>query len=203
MTRTGKRTVQFDGRPIWAEVSLGALTHNLRAIRSHVNPRRARGPRRKVLAVIKSNAYGHGIVPVARALSRARADWFGVTCSAEGAELRESGIREPVLILTGFWAGEEQRILEHNLTPAVMRPEQLRVAGAGRRALAQGAPQTGRFSPENRLGHEPPGHFALGNSGVRARAGRLPASAACRHVHAHCFVGSVHHRADGRAGKNI
>jgi alanine racemase len=99
----------------------------LRAIRRHVNPAGARGAKRKILAVIKSNAYGHGIVPVARALSTARADWFGVTCSAEGAELRESGIREPVLILTGFWAGEEQRILEHNLTPAVMRPEQLRL----------------------------------------------------------------------------
>jgi alanine racemase len=121
------RTVKFDGRPIWAEVSLGALTHNLRAIRSHVNPAGTRGPRRKILAVIKSNAYGHGIVPVARALSRVHADWFGVTCSAEGLELRESGIREPVLILTGFWAGEEQRIVEHNLTPAVMRPEQLRL----------------------------------------------------------------------------
>src|ERR1700686_379802 len=121
------RTVKFDGRPVWAEVSLGALTGNLRAIRSHVNPVGMRGTRRKILAVIKSNAYGHGIVPVARALSRARADWFGVTCSTEGAELRESGIREPVLILTGFWAGEEQRILEHNLTPAVMRPEQLKL----------------------------------------------------------------------------
>ncbi|HVA93446.1 MAG TPA: alanine racemase [Candidatus Dormibacteraeota bacterium] len=124
------RTVKFEGRPIWAEVSLGSLTHNLRAIRRHVNPaggRGARRPRRKILAVIKSNAYGHGIVPVAQALSRARADWFGVTCSAEGAELRESGIREPVLILTGFWAGEEQRILENHLTPAIMRPEQLRL----------------------------------------------------------------------------
>jgi alanine racemase len=124
------RTVKFDGRPIWAEVSLGALTHNLRAIRDHVNPTGpagTRAPRRKVLAVIKSNAYGHGIVPVARALSRVRADWFGVTCSAEGAELRESGIREPVLILTGFWAGEEKRILENHLTPAIMNADQLRL----------------------------------------------------------------------------
>ena len=124
--------VKFDGRPIWAEVSLGALTHNLRAIRQHVNPARpagapagARAPRRKILAIIKSNAYGHGIVPVARALSKARADWFGVTCSAEGAELRESGIREPVLILTGFWAGEEKRILDNHLTPAIMSADQL------------------------------------------------------------------------------
>src|SRR3984893_13893425 len=121
------KTVKFDGRPVWAEVSLSALTHNFRAIRSHVNPAGKRAPRRKILAVIKSNAYGHGIVPVARALSRARADWFGVTCSTEGAELPAVGIQEPVLILTGFWAGEEQRILEHNLTPAIMRPEQLKL----------------------------------------------------------------------------
>ena len=121
------RHVKFDGRPIWAEVSLGALTHNLRAIRNHINPAGTRGPRRKILAVIKSNAYGHGIVPVARALSKARADWFGVTCSAEGAELRESGIREPVLILTGFWAGEEKRILDNHLTPAIMSADQLRL----------------------------------------------------------------------------
>jgi alanine racemase len=121
------RTVKFNGRPIWAEVSLGALTHNLRGIRRHINPAGTRGPRRKILAVIKSNAYGHGIVPVAKALSRARADWFGVTCSAEGAELRESGIREPVLILTGFWAGEEKLIIEHHLTPAIMGLEQLKL----------------------------------------------------------------------------
>jgi alanine racemase len=121
------RTVKFDGRPIWAEVSLGALTHNLRAIRAHVNPAGQRGPRRKILAVIKSNAYGHGIVPVARALSKVRADWFGVTCSAEGAELRDSGIREPILILTGFWAGEEKRILDNHLTPAIMGSDQLRL----------------------------------------------------------------------------
>jgi alanine racemase len=121
------RTVKFDGRPIWAEVSLGALIQNFRAIRRHVNPQGPRAAHRKVLAVIKSNAYGHGIVPVARALSKARADWFGVTCSAEGAELRESGIREPILILTGFWEGEEKRILENRLTPAITRPEQLRL----------------------------------------------------------------------------
>ena len=135
------RAVKFEGRPIWAEVSLGALTHNFRAIRGHVNPAGARGLRRKVLAVIKSNAYGHGLVSVGRALSRARADWFGVTCSAEGAELRESGIKEPILILTGFWAGEERQLLEHRLTPALTRIEQLRLlerAAAGSKRARRG-----------------------------------------------------------------
>jgi alanine racemase len=154
------RTVKFDGRPIWAEVSLGALTHNLRAIRQHVNPAGTRGPRRKILAVIKSNAYGHGIVPVARALSKVRADWFGVTCSAEGAELRESGIREPVLILTGFWAGEEKRILDNHLTPAVMNVEHLRLLEKA--AAGQAKPRKRPFdfhlkidSGMNRLGIPP------------------------------------------------
>jgi alanine racemase len=142
------RTVKFDGRPIWAEVSLGALTHNLRAIREHVNPAPSEGApadkrsqRRKILAVIKSNAYGHGIVPVARALSKVHADWFGVTCSAEGAELRDAGIREPILILTGFWAGEEKRILDNQLTPVIMSADQLKLlekAAAQHRKLRKG-----------------------------------------------------------------
>jgi alanine racemase len=154
------RTVKFDGRPIWAEVSLGALTDNFRAIRRHVNPAGSKGTKRKVLAVIKSNAYGHGIVPVARALSKVHADWFGVTCSAEGAELRESGIREPILILTGFWAGEEKRILENRLTPAITRPEQLRLLDRAAGRLTKKARKPVGFhlkidSGMNRLGIMP------------------------------------------------
>jgi alanine racemase len=121
--------VQFEGRPVWAEVRLGALLHNLRSIRRRLasgskqgNSRRARP---KILAVVKANAYGHGAVPVARALERGGADWFGVTCSAEGIDLREGGVRKPILLLTGFWEGEENRILKHRLTPAVTRCEQL------------------------------------------------------------------------------
>ena len=132
-----QRGLKFEGRPIWAEIRLRALTHNARAIRKHVNPPGTPSrARRKVLAVVKANAYGHGAVPVARALSRAGADWFGVTCSAEGVELREGGIREPILLLTGFWPGEEKRLLEHRLTPTVTQCEQLRLL---ERAAAQGA----------------------------------------------------------------
>jgi alanine racemase len=121
--------VQFEGRPLWAEVRLSALTHNLRSIKRHLasQTRRAGSGTKqpKILAVVKANAYGHGAVPVARALGRAGADWFGVTCSAEGIELREGGIRKPILLLTGFWQGEEKRIIKHRLTPAVTRCEQL------------------------------------------------------------------------------
>ncbi|MGB6429856.1 MAG: alanine racemase [Candidatus Acidiferrales bacterium] len=130
--------IHFDGRPIWAEVSLGALAHNLRAIRRYVNapgapPANAGGKSakkrsapRKVLAVVKGDAYGHGAAPVARALERAGADWFGVTSAAEGAELRAARVRAPILVMTGFWTGEEKTLLEHKLTPAVTGLETLR-----------------------------------------------------------------------------
>src|SRR5713101_3335296 len=126
MTRTQKVEVKLNGRPVWAEVRLSALEHNLRAIQRHVNPPGQRGRRRRVLAVVKANAYGHGAVPVAKALARAGADWFGVTCTAEGAELREGGIRQPILLLTGFWPGEERHLLEYGLTPVITRCDQLR-----------------------------------------------------------------------------
>jgi len=123
-----QRGLQFEGRPIWAEIRLGALARNLRAIQKRVNPPGTpHAARRKILAVVKANAYGHGAVPVARALARAGTDWFGVTCSAEGMELRRGGIRDRILLLTGFWPGEEKHLIQHRLTPAVTRCEQLRM----------------------------------------------------------------------------
>ncbi len=111
--------IQFDGRPVWAEIWLAALAHNLRLIRRSI------GRKRKILAIVKANAYGLGAVPVSKALSRMGADAFGVTCSQEGLELREAGIREPIVLLTGFWPGEEQHILQYKLTPTIARLDQL------------------------------------------------------------------------------
>jgi alanine racemase len=113
------KTIQFAGRPVWAEISLQAILHNLRVIRKQV------GAQRKILAVVKSNAYGLGAVPVAKALQKAGTEWFGVTCANEGVELREAGIRKRILILTGFWPGEEKRLIQNNLTPTVTRVDDL------------------------------------------------------------------------------
>jgi alanine racemase len=109
------KTIHFEGRPVWAEISLKAILNNLAAIRKHV------GRERKVLAVVKSNAYGLGAVPIAKALQKAGTEWFGVTCANEGIELRDAGIRRRILLLTGFWPGEEQRLFKNNLTPTVVR----------------------------------------------------------------------------------
>jgi alanine racemase len=113
-------------RPVWAEVSLPALVHNLEAIRRYVNPagQKRKAPR-KILSIVKGNAYGHGGPPVAKALEKAGSDWFGVTCTDEGIALRKAGVRKPVLILTSFVHGEESRLIEHGLTAVIHRCEQL------------------------------------------------------------------------------
>ncbi|HET7105818.1 MAG TPA: alanine racemase [Candidatus Acidoferrum sp.] len=117
---------EFIGRPVWAEVSLSALTGNYRAIRDYVNPpEEKRKTPRKVLCIVKGNAYGHGGAPVAKALERAGADWFGVASAGEGIEIRKAGVRAPILVLGGFWPGEEKNLLQHDLTPAIHRCEQL------------------------------------------------------------------------------
>jgi alanine racemase len=114
------KAIHLKGRPVWAEISLRAILHNLKVIRTHI------GRERKILAVVKSNAYGLGAVPLAKALQKASTEWFGVTCSNEGVELRDAGIRKPILVLTGFWPGEEKRLLENDLTPTVNRVSDLR-----------------------------------------------------------------------------
>jgi len=113
-------------RPIWAEVSLSALAENFQAIRRFVNPAsEKRKEPRKILSIVKGNGYGHGGPQVARALERAGSDWFGVTCTDEGIAVRQAGVKKPILILTGFVAGEEARLIEHNLTAVIHRCEQL------------------------------------------------------------------------------
>jgi alanine racemase len=113
-------------RPVWAEVSLGALAHNFEAIRKYVNPpaEKSKTPR-KILSIVKGNGYGHGGPQVAKELEKAGSDWFGVTCTDEGIAVREAGVRKPILVLTGFVPGEEGRLLKYDLTPAIHRCDQL------------------------------------------------------------------------------
>lgn len=144
------KAVHSNGRPVWAEISLKAILHNLRVIRQHV------GGKRMILAVVKSNAYGLGAVPVSKALQRAGTEWFGVTCANEGIELREAGIRKRILVLTGFWPGEEKRLLENHLTPTVTRVDDLRVLERAAKSV-RGKSRRARFHLKintgmNRLG---------------------------------------------------
>ncbi|HEY4817060.1 MAG TPA: alanine racemase [Candidatus Acidoferrum sp.] len=139
MAARQKNQVKIEGRPVWAEVSASALTHNLRAIRDFVNPRdEKRKTPRKVLSIVKGNGYGHGGPQVANILEKAGSDWFGVTCTNEGIDVRKAGVRKPILVLTSFWPGEEASLLKHDLTAVVHRCEQL---DALNRAAAKRAPR--------------------------------------------------------------
>ncbi len=107
------------GRPTWAEIDLDALAHNFRVIRNHV------GGGVKILAAVKANAYGHGAQECARRLEREGADWFGVALPEEGIELREAGVKAPILCLGGFWPGQQGLCLQESLTPVIYRTDML------------------------------------------------------------------------------
>lgn len=105
-------------RPTWAEISLSALCQNYLTLKKHLTPGT------QLMAVVKANAYGHGAVDCARSLSAAGVDWFGVALIEEGIELREAGIAQPVFCLGGFWRGQAENVIEHNLTTAIYRIDQ-------------------------------------------------------------------------------
>lgn len=111
-------TSRIETRPNWAEVSLSALRHNFQVLQNHV------GQGVTICAVVKCNAYGHGVEECAPALQQAGARWFGVTSTDEGIVLRESGITARILVMCGLYSGEEEEALRHSLTPAVFRLEQ-------------------------------------------------------------------------------
>jgi alanine racemase len=117
-------------RPTWAEVSLTALRQNFRTVQKHV------GANVTVCAVVKADAYGHGAVECSRALEDEGARWLGVTSLDEAIPLREAGVQANILLMTGFWRGEEKEIVRLQLTPTVW--EQWQIASLDAAAVALG-----------------------------------------------------------------
>ncbi len=100
------------GRPVWADIDLDALAHNIRELK-----RRAGSA--QLMAVVKANAYGHGAIAVARAALAAGADRLGVICLDEGEELRRACITAPILIMGFTPVSQAERAVELSLTPTV------------------------------------------------------------------------------------
>jgi alanine racemase len=96
-------------RPTHLEVDLGTLAHNYAIIAAHVTPAR-------VMPILKANAYGHGLVAVAKKLERAGAPCFGVAYLEEGLRLRHEGVGTPVLVMGGIVGSQIPRFIEHDLT---------------------------------------------------------------------------------------
>ena len=106
-------------RPTWAEVSLSALRQNYRTVADYV------GAGVTVCAVVKADAYGHGAIECALALEQEGATWLGVTSLDEAIPLREEGVGTRILLMTGFWRGEEEEIVRLRLTPTVWEVGQI------------------------------------------------------------------------------
>lgn len=116
MATTAEVLSRVATRPTWAEVSLGTLRQNFRTVARHV------GAGVTVCAVVKADAYGHGAVECSRALQAEGAKWLGVTSLDEAIPLRQEGIETRILLMTGFWRGEEGEIIRLRLTPTVWEP---------------------------------------------------------------------------------
>ena len=103
----------------YAKLKLDAVQHNLTVVHRHA-------PNAKIMAVIKANAYGHGMLRVAKKLGAA--DGFAVARVDEGVKLRKAGISQPVAVLEGFSCADELDALMHyGLDVLVHAPEQLRI----------------------------------------------------------------------------
>lgn len=124
-------------RPTRAEVNLAALRHNLRVVARHAKS--AGGAR--VWPVLKADGYGHGAPAVARTLERAGAEGFCVALLEEAVELRDAGIRAPILVMGGFCPdsrGAYEEMAARDVIPVVYDPSQ--VEGLARAARALGRP---------------------------------------------------------------
>ena len=108
-------------RPIQARIDLSALQNNLRVVR-----RTASG---RIMAVIKANAYGHGLLRAAAAL--AEAEGFAMLDVRDAVALREAGFRQTLLLLEGFFRADELPLLaEYELASVIHSPQQLAMLDA-------------------------------------------------------------------------
>lgn len=104
-------------RPTWAEINLSNLTYNLNQIKKKLSPKT------KIMPTIKADAYGHGLIPIAKRLVSDGVDFFGVASIDEGIKLRKAGIRFPILILGLILKKDIVPIFKYGLTTTVCDEE--------------------------------------------------------------------------------
>lgn len=106
-------------RDAWAQVNLNAVEYNLRLIKSWLNPKT------KLMTVVKSDAYGHGASGLSQVLAESGADYFGVASVDEGCQLRQTGIKKPILILSPCPGWALKTAIENNLELTITSALQL------------------------------------------------------------------------------
>jgi alanine racemase len=119
-SQINRPTIATNGvvRPTLVEVDLGRLAENFKAIRTKVAPA-------KVMPILKANAYGHGLVEMAKWMESLRADMLGVAVLEEGILLREQGVRMPIMVLGGILGNQVPYFIEYDLTITASSIEKL------------------------------------------------------------------------------
>ncbi|MCX7034895.1 MAG: alanine racemase [Arenimonas sp.] len=118
-------------RPTRVRVDLDALSHNLRALRAHAGV--------PVMAVVKANAYGHGLVPVALHLQAQGVEHLGVAFLEEGVALRRAGVRVPILVMGGIFGPQAAQLIAEDLEITVSSLDKLRQVEAAAESLGRKA----------------------------------------------------------------
>ena len=108
------------GRPTRCFIDHAALRWNLSHIKKTI------GRNVNILSMVKADAYGHGAVPVAQTLAAAGSYAFGVATVTEGIELRQAGVKQPILVLAGAYVEQLDQFLKYNLTPVLHELETLK-----------------------------------------------------------------------------
>ena len=122
MSNPPPKPVSAASRPTFAQVDLNAVRANYAAVARHVGGSAA--PR--VIAVVKANGYGHGAVPVARALESAGAGMLACADIEEAVTLRRGGIRAPILVFGALGVSDLDGVFTYGLTPTVSSPSAAR-----------------------------------------------------------------------------
>lgn len=122
---------QFGQRPTRVRVDLDALSHNLGVLRAAAGV--------PVMGVVKANAYGHGLVPVARHLQAQGVDQLGVAFLEEGVALRRAGIHLPILVMGGIFGPQAAALIAEDLEITVSSIDKLRQVEAAAEALGRRA----------------------------------------------------------------
>jgi alanine racemase len=131
-------------RPTWAEINLANLAHNFNQIK------RLLAPQVKIMVCVKADAYGHGLVPVAKRLISRGVDYLGVASIEEGIKLRKENIKLPILILGMILKKEIEPLFKYNLIPTVCSDD---LAGAlNYKARALGRPITVHVKVDTGMG---------------------------------------------------
>lgn len=110
-------------RSTWAEVDLEALEHNAQEIGHHLQPGC------QLMAMVKANAYGHGVIPVAKRVLQAGASWLAVATVDEALQLVEEGINAPTLVLGYVEPAHAAVVVEHDLRVTVFNRDQATALG--------------------------------------------------------------------------